>query len=246
MTQSHPLLHPRLGFALGAGGIVGLGALLMDHKLYPLGLALCLLSAAAICSLYWREWAKPFQKTSYTIARDAIIAPVFVILYVAIPLLIGPASDDRVARLIVTNIQILANESPIKFNFYVQNSGALTSIGFAQTSSSVILDRELNNKELDDVFVKLVGSLLSSTKPDDDRELQPTESRWFTFGFSVTPDQYQSVTNGNNYLYLFEGLAYRDSNTPQGKWRLSELCYFTYKGQGIHACLRHNRIYLSD
>ena len=108
-TSTAPGLRtPRLVFALGLSGLVGIAIPLIDHNFTTLGFLLCWGSAAAICLLYFVEWKFAFSKfkkpvgyqraaDKRPVTTDAVISPIFVIIYFLAPILIyfgaAPSSD---------------------------------------------------------------------------------------------------------------------------------------------------------
>lgn len=54
------------------------------------------------------------------------------------------------------------------------------------------------------------------------------------------------VVKGPSYLYNVAMFAYRDSDTPPNKWRVTEYCSFTNNAGVQTLCDQHNRISLQD
>jgi hypothetical protein len=143
-------------------------------------------------------------------------------------------------------IEFRIGGDPVKFNYYFQNTGTLPAIGMVHNEAIAITDKEQTDEEIDNGFALLKTSLKPLEKQKADSEIQVGERNWFTFKYSISQEQYKSVTDGDKYLYLLALVEYRDSNTPTEKWRVTEMCNFTMRGQGLHTCAHHNRIGTSD
>jgi len=147
------------------------------------------------------------------------------------------------ARIQPLPIEFRVDADPVKFNYYFINAGRFPAIGLIHNESAALPDNALTNKEIDTAFVLLKDSLRDLESQNAESEIQPGEITWFTFKYAMSQDQYKSVTHGDKYLYLLAFMEYRDQTLPKGKWRVTEMCNYTYKGQGLHGCPRHNKIY---
>ena len=159
-----------------------------------------------------------------------------------------PSSEGRAsaAKIQLLTMAVRDTEDPVKFNYYFQNSETVPAIGFITNGSMAIADKEKTSDELDQAFLLLKTSWRPLENQKMDSEIQPKEVRFITLPYSITQEQYKSVTQGDKFLYLLVIAEYRDTSTPRGKWRITEICHFTFKGQAYHTCPTHNRIYTSE
>jgi hypothetical protein len=162
---------------------------------------------------------------------------------------IGPGLLGKTAgfsRMQLLPLHVRENEDPVKFNLYYINSGNLPAVAMHHHESAALLDKEATNADLDSAFNLLKAALKEVDTKDIQSEVQPGDINWFTFLYSFTKDQYNEVRNGPKYLYLLIYVKFRDAGLPKDKWWINESCFYTFKGQGMHTCGRHNRIYVSD
>jgi len=143
-------------------------------------------------------------------------------------------------------IEMRVGEDPVKFNYYLRNSGNLPAIGVVHNETVVLPDKEMPDDQTDQVFDLLKTSLKTKDHQKITSETEPGEVLWYTGTYAVSQSDYKQVTDGPKFLYMLSLVKYRDSNMLDGKWRYTEVCTYTMKGQGLHLCNQHNRIYVSD
>jgi hypothetical protein len=96
-SRNQPALdHPRMAVVLAFSGLVGIAIPLMDHHYILLGYLICWGCALAICVLYYPQWRQAVinhfstkRHKKKVDGRDYMFAPVFVIIYIAAPIIIS-------------------------------------------------------------------------------------------------------------------------------------------------------------
>lgn len=131
---------------------------------------------------------------------------------------------------------------------YFQNIGNGVAIGPIHEGGATIEQQQLTKEAIDAIFKSLHKKIDADKKLIATSEYQPNDMMVVTYnnadldGARVDPE----VVKGGSYMYNMSILAYRDSDTPPHKWRMTEYCGFTARGQMQINCDSHNRIYLED
>jgi hypothetical protein len=130
---------------------------------------------------------------------------------------------------------------------FFQNVGNGSAIGPVHEGFAEISDKLIVQPEIEAVFSKLYTALDRDKKLVTTSEYQPQDTLFVSFlsdidGKRIDPE----VVKGTKFLYTFALIAYRDSDTPPGKYRITEVCGFTTGGGVQVNCDTHNRIFLSN
>ena len=161
-----------------------------------------------------------------------------------------PKGDRSVAvsRLQNAGIQLLPGKDFVQINVKFKNVGTAPAVGFINSFSGLIATGELADDRLDEIFLALKSKLKDLESRHVDTEIQVDDQVFFTIELPSIPmaDLDSKVKNGTNVSYLLLMGEYRDTSTPPDKWRVTELCQYTFKDQAMHFCGHHNRIYLGD
>lgn len=133
---------------------------------------------------------------------------------------------------------------------YMQNVGTGIATEMIHAQGAKITPTALSPRELDAWFAQLFKQLTPRQKNPKSlptAEFQPNDLVSFS-GKADFPGKRvdAEVVKGTNYLYNVAVILYRDTDTPPGKWRITEQCDFTTGTAVQTTCDTHNRLYLSD
>ena len=147
----------------------------------------------------------------------------------------------KFSRVQLTNIGLRDGQDPVRFDLYLQNAGTIAASGLVHKAAGATLDHEATSSELDSVF-----DLKKQVDPAEpaESEIQPSQIVWYTFPLVVNKVDYETVMHGPKYLYLFAHESHKNSELSADQKNITEICLFTFAGQAMHQCSRHNRIYL--
>jgi hypothetical protein len=137
---------------------------------------------------------------------------------------------------------------PVKINIYFVNKGLIPARGPIFAGNSIFSQSQLSDVEIDDAFKDLKLKLKDYEKKQLDYEVQPGDPLFKTIAPSdYTKEQFDKFASGTGVQYTFSLAEYRDAYTPDGKFRVTEVCVWTTKDNNAdHFCNHHNRIYVSD
>jgi len=133
-------------------------------------------------------------------------------------------------------------------NAYFQNIGSVAAIGDVHTLKSEIVDKTLSDDEVDKRFASFEKGEKVMEKLDVTSQTQPNDIEWWTQVSNTirSNDVDDQINHGKKLLYTFVRIKYRDDGLPKGKWRVTEVCVFTFGMSADHRCAQHNFIGLSN
>lgn len=139
------------------------------------------------------------------------------------------------------------HSDPLILNLYFRNKGAAPADDFIYSYADGASDKLLTQKQIDDTFSKMKKDLKKSESIKMDTQIQQGNGIFFSVDTSMSRADFNKTKDESKplYLYLMVLAEYRDSETPTGVWRRTEVCTYTRKDDGFHVCNSHNKIFLA-
>jgi hypothetical protein len=148
-------------------------------------------------------------------------------------------------------------DKPLSINLFFSNKGTIPSSHPVHSHLSIYTNKVMSDSEIDNFFSQLFHSaeaVKQQTKSNN--QLYPNQPPVFWTDFDFYDDagkpvvideaKYKTIIEGDMRLYTFAILYYRDSSTPDKKWRTTEMCLFLYKPGSAGICDSHNTTGMID
>lgn len=141
------------------------------------------------------------------------------------------------ARIFLSPMAIIKGNSTVQIT--VLNSGDSIARMKSQVGTTWILSpRILTEQEEDHLYREALNHLPNG---GSGVELQANSSRIVQIDVKITDDEYESIVNGSNNLYVVTVSAFTDAITPAGKTNLASMCTRFNKSTTIGLiCMGHN------
>jgi hypothetical protein len=156
-------------------------------------------------------------------------------------------SHSGSSRIQILNLMFHTSGDPLRVNVNFKNAGTVPSIGKIHSYAGFVADGEVADVDIDQIFNLLKNNIKDVESRKVTSELEPGEEGFFTADLpTVSRENFDKVKSEGKYLYFVILMEYKDSTLPEGKWRATEGCFFTFGQDAMHKCTDHNRIFISD
>lgn len=150
-----------------------------------------------------------------------------------------------VSRVELVPLRQRLDGSPPGFDIGFRNTGSAPATRPLKIWVGRISDKELSEAEIDTVYEQLYREAKGYQVPEAANEMWPGKESWLTFQVNDGSKDAGKVVGGGAIMYMFVLLVYADADAPSATRKYTEGCYFTFRGQAIHECAKHNRLLLA-